>query len=188
MLRAQHVDLTSLIVPAPDGDVVAARRAASDAAKAAERADLLEGVRSAAAGWVLQAFANRGYSGTWAATEYAVSVARPKDRTAVAEALADAVTADVVEDLVDPDIADTLRSTWSVLAESAAIPEPGALNNLTRSIASAPRERPAAQALAVAALVLLAGLLGLAMGQAFGFGLVIAAAVLLANALRGRAS
>ena len=187
MARAAHVALTSLILGRADDEVATARQTATDAAIVGGRRDLLDRARHDATEWVLQAFAQRGYSGTWAATDVAVSVARPADRTAVAEALADAVTADVVDDLVDPDVSAILRERWSLLDESAGIPEPGTLDTLTRSLTT-PRDRSPMQGLLVAALLLLAGFLGLGFGQAFGFALIIGGAVLLANALRSRPS
>jgi hypothetical protein len=187
MARAQHVDLTSLIVGLPGDAVEEARGKATDAAIMAGRGDLVAAARRDASAWVLQAFATRGYSGTWAWTEMSMSVARPKDRAAVAEGLADAVTADAVEDLVEPEIAETLRSTWSVVAESAAIPEPGAISGLTASLVG-PRTRPGAKGLVIAGLVFVLGLWFLAIASPIGIGLLLAAAWVLRNAVRGRAS
>jgi hypothetical protein len=186
MARAQHVDLTSLIVGLPGDAVDDAREKATDAAIMGGRGALVAEARRDAKSWVLQAFATRGYSGTWAWTETSMSVARPTDRAAVAEGLADAVTADAVEDLVEPEIAETLRSTWSVLAESAALPEPGAISGLTASLVG-PRPRHGAKGLAIAALVFLVGLLFLAAASPIGIGLLVAAAWVLRNAVRGRA-
>ena len=185
MGRAQHVDLTSLIVGLPGAAVDDAREKATDAAITGGREALVADARRDAKAWVLQAFATRGYSGTWAWTETSMSVARPKDRAAVAEGLADAVTADAVEDLVEPEIAETLRSTWSVLAESAAIPEPGAISGLTSSLVG-PRERPGSKGLAIAGLVALLGLLFLAGASPIGIGLLVAAAWVLRDTVRGR--
>lgn len=186
MARAQHVDLTSLIVGLPGDAVEDARRKATDAAITGGRGALVAEARRDARAWVLQAFATRGYSGTWAWTEMGMSVARPKDRAAVAEVLADAVTADAVEDLVKPEIAETLRSTWSVLADSAAIPEAGALSGLTSTLLG-PSARPGPKRLALAGIVFLLGLLFLARAQPIGLVFVVAAAWVLRNAVRGRA-
>jgi hypothetical protein len=187
MAAAQRVQLTSLILAVPDHAVLAARRTATDVAAAAQRAGLLENARSTATRWVLQAFAQRGYSGTWAATDVAVSVARPADRAAVAEALADAVTADVVEDLVDAETADTLRSTWALLADAATIPEPGVLSGLTAALTD-PTIRPSWGRWTIAAIVFVIGLSFLAGARPIGLVFVIAAAAVLANTLRGRPS
>jgi hypothetical protein len=185
MARAQHVDLTSLIVGLPGDTVDAAREKATDAAIMHGRRELLEEARHEATAWVLQAFATRGYSGTWAWTEMSMSVARPKDRAAVAETLADAVTADAVEDLVEPEIAETLRSTWSVLADSTAIPEAGSLSGLTSGLVGPPG-RPGPKRLALAGIVLLLGLWFLGLAQPVGLVFVVAAAWVLRNAVRGR--
>ena len=186
MARAQHVDLTSLIVALPGDAVEDAREKATDAAIMGGRGALVTEARRDARAWVLQAFATRGYSGTWAWTEMAMSVARPKDRAAVAEVLADAVTADVVEDLVEPEIAETLRSTWSVLADSAAIPEAGALSGLTSAMVG-PTARPGPKRLAVAGIVLLLGAVFLTGAHPIGLAFVVAAAWVVRNAARGRA-
>ena len=186
MARAQHVDLTSLIVGRPTDQVDAARDTAMEAAMMHGRQALLEQARDEATAWVLQAFAQRGYSGTWVATDVAVSVARPRDRAAVAMALADAATADVIEDLVDADTVHTLRSNWEVLDESSAIPEAGALSGLTSALVGPPG-RPGLRRLAVAGIVFLVGVLYLAGASPIGVVFVLAAAFIVRNAVRGRA-
>jgi hypothetical protein len=186
MARAQHVQLTSLILGRPSDEVDAARDLATDAAIMHGRRELLEKARNEATGWVLQAFAQRGYSGTWAATDVAVSVARPRDRAAVAAALADAISADVVEDLVDASTVETLRSNWEVLDGGSSIPEAGALSGLTSALVGPPGH-PGSQRLAVAGVVFLLGLLFLAGAQPVGLVFVLAAAWVLRNALLGRA-
>jgi len=183
---ARYVDLSRLIVGRTDPEIDEARRAATVAGDAAGRTDLVREARQAATSWVLQAFSQRGYSGTWAATEVAVSVARPADRTAVAEALADAVTAAAVEDLVDADTVDALRSRWDVLDASSAIPEPGALNDLTSSLAERGVSRAGRWSLLAGVVLLLVGVAGLATGTVFGIALFLAGTVVVANSLRGR--
>ena len=186
MARAAHVQLTSLILGAADESVVRARRTATDVATMAGRRALLTEAWGEARGWVLQAFATRGYSGTWAATELSISVARPSDRTAVAEALADAVTADVVDDLVGPETAATLRANWALLARSAAIPEAGSLSNLTTSIASTGR-RPGRRTSIVAGVILvIVGFFGFAIDTLAGAAFLIGGLVVLGEALLGR--
>jgi hypothetical protein len=186
MARAQHVQLTSLIFGRRNDEVDAARDMATDAAIMHGRRELLEMARHEATAWVLQAFAQRGYSGTWVATDVAVSVARPSDRAAVAVALADAISADVVEDLVEADTVDTLRSNWRVLDESSSMPEPGGLNDLTRSIAGVRRGRGGAPSLLVGIVLVVLGLAGLASGTAIGLAFFLAGLVVFGNALRGR--
>jgi hypothetical protein len=183
--HARHVDLSRVIVGDAGPEVEHARWKATSAAAAAGRSALADEARRAAREWVLQAFAQRGYSGTWAATDVAVSVARPADRAAVAEALADAVTASALEDLVDADTVDALRSRWEVLDVSSSIPEPGVLSGLTASLTQSPT-RPGWRRLGSAAVVFLLGLLYLGSASPLGLVLIAAAAVVLASALRGR--
>jgi hypothetical protein len=183
---ARYVDLSRLIVGRADPEIDEARRAATVAGDAAGRTALVREARQAATSWVLQAFSQRGYSGTWAATEVAVSVARPADRTAVAEALADAVTAAAVEDLVDAETVDALRSRWDVLDASSAIPEPGALNDLTSSLAETGVSRAGRWSLLAGVVLLLVGVAGLATGTVLGIALFLAGVVVVANSLRGR--
>lgn len=159
---ARYVDLSRLIVGRAAPETEAARVVAAEAARTSGRAAVLEEARQAATDWVLQAFARRGYTGTWAATEVSMSVARPGDRVHVADALADAATAAVVEDLVDADTLDALRSRWEVLDASSSIPEPGALNDLASGVASRPGLGTSAS-LAVAVVIVVGGLLGFAL-------------------------
>jgi hypothetical protein len=57
----------------------------------------------------------------------AASVARADDRVAAAAALEEAVTAAVVEDLVDPETLDVLRSTNDQLGDLKGVPAPGSI-------------------------------------------------------------
>jgi hypothetical protein len=184
--HARHVDLSRLIVGVAGPDIEAARGVASSAAATAGRSPLVDEARRSATTWVLQAFADRAYSGTWVATETAASVTRPADRLAVAEALVDAVTAAAVQDLVDGDTVDALRASWDTLDASSSIPEPGALHDFIRSIAGTGTRRGGARSLVFGVVMLLMGLTGLAAGSAFGVGLLVVGAVILTNALRGR--
>jgi hypothetical protein len=185
--QATHVDLSRVIVGRAGTDADNARRRAVEAAANAGRNGLIEEARRAAREWVLQAFAQRGYSGTWAATDYSMSVARPADRTAVAESLADAVTAAAVEDLVDDDIVGALRSRWDTLDMSSSIPEPGALNDLTRTIAETGSRPGSPRSLLAGIVLLLIGFFVLAIGVAFGLAFLIGGIVVISQALRGRA-
>ena len=138
--------------------------------------------RAAAAAFVDRAFAGQGFSGTWAMTEMAVSVARPADRAAVAEALADAVTADAVEDLIDGETIDVLRATWADLDASSAIPDPGSISNFAASVTD--RRRGTVPSLVAAAVLLVLGLFGVATGSVLAVAFLALAAVALGNALR----
>jgi hypothetical protein len=88
---------------------------------------------------MLKSFANAGFSGTWAATEMSVSVARASDRVAAIAAFEEATIAAVAEDLVDEETIDVLRSTWAELIHSGAIPTPGSLTSLASPAAGAIR-------------------------------------------------
>ena len=115
-------------------------------------------------------------------TEMAVSVARPADRAALAEALADAVTADAVEDLIDGETIDVLRATWADLDVSSAIPDPGSISNFAASVTD--RRRGTVPSLVAAAVLLALGLFGVATGSVLAVAFLALAAVALGNALR----
>jgi hypothetical protein len=180
--RARHVTLGRVVVGTAPADVVAARRRALAAAEDAGRGALVRDGRAAAAAFVDRAFAGQGFSGTWAMTEMAVSVARPADRAAFAEALADAVTADAVDDLVDGDTIDVLRDTWAELDASSAIPDPGSISNFAASVTD--RRRGTVPSLIAAAVLLVLGLFGIATGSVLAVALLALAAVAFGNALR----
>ena len=180
--RARHVELGRVVVGRAPAEVVSARRRALAAADQAGRSELVRDARQAAAAFVDRAFARQAFSGTWMLTEMAVSVARPADRAAAAEALADALTADAVADLVDSDTGDTLRATWGELDASSAIPDPSSVSNFTASFVQPDRSR--AFLLVGSAALLSLGVLQLAFGSALGLGFVAAGAFALRNALR----
>jgi len=128
--RASRVNLGVVVVAPPDATREAARDAATSAAIVAGRAALLGEATAAAREIVLKAFASAGFSGTWAATEMSASVATASDRVAAVAALEEATIAAVVEDLVDADAIEVLRSTWDELTSSSAIPSPGSLSSI----------------------------------------------------------
>ena len=115
-------------------------------------------------------------------TEMAVSVARPADRAALAEALGDAVTADAVEDLVDGESFEVLRATWADLDASSAIPDPSSISNFAASVTD--RRRGTVPSLVAAAVLLVLGLFGIATGSVLAVAFLALAAVALGNALR----
>ena len=180
--RARHVTLGRVVVGRASGEVVAARRRALAAAAHVGRGTLVRDARAAAAAFVDRAFAGQGFSGTWAMTEMAVSVARPADRAAFAEALADAVTADAVEDVVDAETVDMLRVTWADLDASSAIPDPSSISNLAASVTD--RRRGTVPSLVAAAVLLVLGLSAIATGSLLAVAFLALAAVALGNALR----
>jgi len=185
---ARRVELGRLVIGAPGAEVEAARRRALDAADGAGRSGLVQEARDAAIAYVTQAFSDGSFSGTWAVTEMAMSVTRPGDRAAVAEALADAATADAVEDLVDEETAETLRATWVSIAGAGALSDPSSIANLTSSLAGWSEGRRGWMGLTVAVVLSLIGLGLLAIGQVFGLAFLAVGAVVLRNAIRGRSA
>ena len=179
---ARHVELERLIVGRSSPATDEARRVALAAATTAGRSELVREAREAALDWASRSFSERAYSGTWAVTEMSMSVTRAADRAAVAEGLADAVTADAVEDLVDVETLDVLRARWDTIESAAPIPEPGSLSAITSGLVGGRRSIPAG----IALLVVGAGLL--AMGSVVAVGFLVAGLVIVGNALRGRSA
>jgi hypothetical protein len=177
---ARHIELDRLIVGRWSEDVDHARRVALDAAATAGRSELVREAREAAVEWASRSFSERAYSGTWAVTEMSMSVTRPADRAAVAEGLADAVTADAVEDLVDGETLDALRARWETIATAGPIPEPGSLSNMMSGLIGGRRSYLSG------IVLLLIGVFLLAMGSVFAVAFLVAGVVVIGNALRGR--
>ena len=125
--RMAKVELGIVVVAPPDAERMAARDRARVAATAAGRGPLLEDAMRAARDVTMRSFARAGFSGTWAATEMAASVATARDRAAAAAAFEEAASAAVVEDLVDDDTLETLRSTSDELGRATGLPAPGSL-------------------------------------------------------------
>jgi hypothetical protein len=126
--RLTRVDLQVVVVPPPDSERLDAQERARAAAAAAGRGALLASSRAAARELTMRAFARAGFSGTWAVTDMAVSVARPEDRVAAAIAFEEAAMAAVVEDLVDEETLETLQSTSDDLMSLTGLPSPGSLS------------------------------------------------------------
>lgn len=182
---ASRVNLGVVVVAPPDTTRESARDAATDAAIVAGRGPLLEEATAAAREIVLKSFAGAGFSGTWAITEMSMSVASATDRVAAVAAFEEATTAAVVDDLVDADTLDVLRSTWEELTSSSAIPSPGSLS----SIAAPPSGvvRTPIQIAIVAVVVLVAALIGFAVASFAGL-IVVFLGVGILGALAGRSS
>lgn len=125
--RLKRLDLQVVVVAPPDATRFAARDRARNLASAAGRADMFDTASRAARETALRAFAQAGFSGTWAATEMAVSVTNSNDRLAAAAAFEEAAMAAVVEDLADDDTLEVLRATSNELDRSTGIPAPGSL-------------------------------------------------------------
>jgi len=128
--RLARVDLQVVIVAPPDPTRLGAQGRARSAAIAAGRGDLLEASVEAVREATLRTFAQDGFSGTWALTRMSVSVAGAGDRVAASAAFEEAAMAAVVEDLVDDDTLDVLRSTAGELVDLSGLPSPGALSSI----------------------------------------------------------
>jgi hypothetical protein len=164
--RFTHVELQVVVVAPPDAERRAARDRARSAAIVAGRAKLLEEAVAAAHDATVRSFARGGFSGTWAATDMAVSVVRATDRVAAGAALEEAVTAAVAEDVVDEETRDVLTSTWDELIRLRGIPSPGSLSAFTAPAAGAIRG-PIQVAILTACLTVLA-VIALGTGLAIG--------------------
>ena len=164
----------------PDETRRAARARATEAAVAAGRGALLDEATAAVREAVLEIFSRSGFSGTWALTDMAVSVTRAEDRVAAAAAIEEAAMAAIVEDIVDAETTDILRSTTAGLFDLTGMPAPGSLSSFAtprRGSARGPIEVAALVAYALVCVVIAAvaslgiGLLALAAGLAIAAGL-----------------
>jgi hypothetical protein len=158
--RLERIDVAVVVVARPDAGRQRATERARDAAIAAGRGELLNEATTAARDLAIRAFARRGFTGTWAVTDWSISTSGAQDRVAVAAAFDEAATAAVTEDLLDEETVGTLRATSEELAMMTGAPEPGSLSAL-----GSPRSTSAP-----AAVVLLIGaaLVGLAVGSVTG--------------------
>ena len=175
-----RIDLQVLVVAAPDEVRQAARDRARDTAIVAGRAGLLAEATAAAREITFRSFARAGFSGTWAVTDMAVSVTRAEDRVAAAAAFEEAATAAVVEDLVDEETTEILRSTTDGLIDMTGMPAPGSLSSFATPPAGSIRG-PVEVAVFIAyavVCVLISLAFGLGIGLlALALGLVIAASL-----------
>jgi hypothetical protein len=145
---------------------MAARDRARSAASVAGRGPLLREAVAAARDATIRAFARGGFSGTWAATDMAVSVVRAEDRVAAASALEEATMAEVVDDLVDEDTLDVLRSTLDELVSLRGIPSPGSLATFAAPVGAA--IRGPLQVSIIGAFVVLSAIIAIEVGAASG--------------------
>jgi hypothetical protein len=125
--RSNRIQLQVVVVAPPDAERRTARDSARIAAIAAGRGVLLDEAVAAARDQVMRTFARSSFSGTWAFTDMAMSVTRAEDRVAAASAFEEAAIAEVVEDLVDAQTLDVLRSTTDELGVMAGVPSPGSI-------------------------------------------------------------
>ncbi|HEX5149723.1 MAG TPA: hypothetical protein VFW02_11615 [Candidatus Limnocylindrales bacterium] len=177
--RMSRVDLQVVVVAPPDATRLVARERARNAAAAAGLATLFDEATRAARETTLRAFARGGFSGTWAVTDWSISVASGSDRAAAAAAFEEAAMAAVVEDLADEETLEVLRATTIELERATGMPPPGALSALSGRFVAGPLGP-----VRVAGLVLFV-LLGTFVGGMFGgtigllaFGLVVAVAAM----------
>jgi hypothetical protein len=124
-----HLELKVVVVSMPDPERDRARDRARSAAIVAGRLALFDEAVTAAREIAIDSFSRGGFSGTWAVTDMAVSVVSGRDRVAAAAALEEAVIAEVVEDLVDGDTLEILRSTADDLFRLRELPSPGSLSS-----------------------------------------------------------
>jgi hypothetical protein len=179
--RLARVNLQVVVIAPPDGTRRAAQARARAAAMAAGRGDLFEDAVSAARETVIRAFSRGGFSGTWAANDWSISVATPGDRVAAAAAFEEAAMAAVVEDVVDADTLEILGASTDELIRSSGVPSPGSLSSFSRSAITSPSS-------ALTAILIVFGIIGLSLWYIVGVGLgllTIAVGLVLA-VLRGR--
>ena len=131
-----RVDLQVIVVAPPGPTRLAAEDRARDAALVAGRDGLLRDATAAAREATVRLFARAGFSGTWALTRTSVSAATSGDRVAAASAFEEAAMAAVVEDLVDADTLDVLRSTADQFERFGGLPLPGSLATIGSPAAS----------------------------------------------------
>jgi hypothetical protein len=154
--RSERVELQVVVVAPPDDERLAARDHARTAAIVAGRHALLDEAMTGARRATLDAYARSGFSGTWAFTDMAMSIATSDDRLAAAAAFEEAAMAAVVEDLVDADTLEVLRSTADRLASMTGLPAPGALSSIASSRGSI--RRPLGVAIAVLIIFMIFGI------------------------------
>ena len=174
--RLTRVNLQVVVIAPPDGTRRSAQARARKAAVVAGRGDLFEEAVTAARETVIRAFSRGGFSGNWAANDWSISVATPKDRVAAAAAFEEAAMAEVVEDLVDDDTLQILRASTDELVRSSGMPSPGSLSSFSRSAITGPSP-------ALSAILILFGIIGLSLWYIVGIGLgllTIAVGVVLA--------
>ena len=179
--RLKRVGLQVVVVAPPDETRRVARDRARDAAITAGRGALLDEAVAAARDVAIRAFAGSAFTGTWAATEMAASVASAGDRVAAAAAFEEAATAAVVEDLVDGDTLAVLRSTSEELVELSGIPQPGSLSALGSPGGAI---RSPLQLALVAGLGIIVALVGFAVGGAQGVIVLLLALAIVASLVR----
>lgn len=166
--RLARVNLQVVVIAPPDGTHRSAQGRARAAALAAGRGELFDAAVTEARETVLRAFSRGGFNGTWAASDWSISVASPRDRLAAAAAFEEAAMAEVVEDLVDDDTLEILRAGTDELVRSSAVPSPGSLSSFSSSAFSS--DSPA-----LSAILIVSGIIGLGLWFIVGVGLGLVA-------------
>jgi hypothetical protein len=180
-----RVDLQVIVVAPPDEIRIAAEERARDAALVAGRDTLLRDATAAVRDATIELFARAGFSGTWAFTEAAISVATAGDRVAAAAAFEEAAMAAVVEDLVDLETLEILRSTSDQYERFGGLPSPGSLSALAAPAGAT--IRGPFQVAILALFVVLCFAVGLFAGSTFGLVLLaLGVAIVAAMARRYR--
>jgi hypothetical protein len=95
-------------------------QAVEAAARTSDRSQLLGEARSRARETVLRRYAEGGLHPTWVGLNWGISQGTVEDRVAIIEALEDAAAASVVEDLVDPEVAESLALDAGHVLDMAA--------------------------------------------------------------------
>ncbi len=171
LVELPHIDLNVLVLPKTDALLVDAMDRARGAAIGAGRGATLESATRAARGVAMRAFARSGFSGTWAVTDWAVSVVRPGDRVAAVNAFEAAVTAAVAEDLVDEDTIALLLEPSDLLRRATGLSQPGALSSF-----ATPRAAPTgALQVGLSIAVVIAGIVATFVSGGITAGLIVIA-------------
>ncbi len=181
--QLSRIELQIVVVAPPDAVRRAARERAQDAARSAGRGALLDDTLDEVRATTLRTFARAAFSGTWAASQMAVSVASAQDRVAAVAAFEEAAIAAVAEDLVDDETLDILRATADHFASVTGMPVPMTLSTLGAPAAGVVR-RPLESMLIIGAAAAMGALFGSASGSIAGIGLGIALIAVLARVRR----
>lgn len=176
--QLSRIELQVVVVAPPGAVRRAARERATETALASGRGQLLDETLADVRETTLRAFARASFSGTWAASQMAVSVASARDRVAAVAAFEEAAIAAVTEDLVDDEALDILRATADHLLGMTGMPVPMALSTLGAPATGSSRNSLQSVVIIGAAVALGASIGSVAGSIAgMGFGIAIVAAL-----------
>jgi hypothetical protein len=145
--------------PALDDEREALLAEVDAAAERTGRTALVDRARELAAMAVMRRFGEGALHPTWLGLNWGLSSGSVDDRVAIAEILADAAAAVVVEDALDPGVAEALRLDGAdILGPAGTLASEGALGRML-AVPSDPAlgPSPASHALRLAAAAILAG-------------------------------